>query len=378
MQLRLHKSRVLRPHHIREGNRSVGHQYGSIAAPLTQLFELGVFKRNDEAQKAFEKLQDTTMTLPVLALLDFNILFEVETNASGYGIGAVLMQNHRPIAFYSHTLALRDRAKPVFERKLMAVSKESSNRSIKRIAKLLGYSFEVVYKLGSENKELRLKEIIQKLQGGEEVNNLLDATWHASVQGEDSNCQTSSLIPAILHTYHDSVFRGHSGFLRTYKRSTGQLYWEGMKSDIQKYCEECVVCQRNKSLALTPAGLLLPLEIPNKVWNDISMDFIEGLPKAAGSVYDNHEWIAVPDEVFGYRKDNKQNWEILISWKGLPRHEATWEKYDDFQQSFPDFHLEDEVNLEQECNVRPPIIHQYARRNKNKAERSANQQINRK
>lgn len=131
-------------------------------------------------------------------------------------------------------------------------------------------------------QELRLKEIIQKLQGGEEVNNLLDATWHASVQGEDSNCQTSSLIPAILHTYHDSVFRGHSGFLRTYKRSTGQLYWEGMKSDIQKYCEECVVCQRNKSLALTPAGLLLPLEIPNKVWNDISMDFIEGLPKAAG------------------------------------------------------------------------------------------------
>ncbi|TYK08533.1 transposon Tf2-1 polyprotein isoform X1 [Cucumis melo var. makuwa] len=281
MQLRLHKSRVLRPHHIREGNRSVGHQYGSIAAPLTQLFELGVFKRNDEAQKAFEKLQDTTMTLPVLALLDFNIPFEVETNASGYGIGAVLMQNHRPIAFYSHTLALRDRAKPVFERKLMAVSKESSNRSIKRIAKLLGYSFEVVYKLGSgtgatfkgNNSEA------SRRRGGEE---LLDATWHASVQGEDSNCQTSSLIPAILHTYHDSVFRGHSGFLRTYKRSTGQLYWEGMKSDIQKYCEECVVCQRNKSLALTPAGLLLPLEIPNKVWNDISMDFIEGLPKAVG------------------------------------------------------------------------------------------------
>lgn len=63
---------------------------------------------------------------------------------------------------------------------------------------------------------------------------------------------------------------------------TGELFWEGMKHDIQKYCEECVTCQKNKSLALTPAGLLLPLEIPNRVWNDISMDFIEGLPKAAG------------------------------------------------------------------------------------------------
>lgn len=55
-----------------------------------------------------------------------------------------------------------------------------------------------------------------------------------------------------------------------------------MKRDIKKYCEECLICQKNKTLALTPAGLLSPLEIPNEVWSDISMDFIEGLPKSAG------------------------------------------------------------------------------------------------
>lgn len=49
-----------------------------------------------------------------------------------------------------------------------------------------------------------------------------------------------------------------------------------------KYCEECVVCQRNKALALSPAGLLMPLEIPNAVWTDISMGFIDGLSKATG------------------------------------------------------------------------------------------------
>ena len=95
--------------------------YGSMAAPLTQLLKLGAFKWNEEAQEAFEKLQRAMMTLPILALLDFNAPFEVETDASGYGIGAVLMQNKRPIAFYSHTLALRDRSKPVYERELMAV-----------------------------------------------------------------------------------------------------------------------------------------------------------------------------------------------------------------------------------------------------------------
>lgn len=55
-----------------------------------------------------------------------------------------------------------------------------------------------------------------------------------------------------------------------------------MKHDVKKYCEECLVCQRNKSLALTSVGLLLPLEVPSRVWSNISMNFIEGLPKAAG------------------------------------------------------------------------------------------------
>ncbi|KAA0057099.1 peroxidase 64 [Cucumis melo var. makuwa] len=54
-----------------------------------------------------------------------------------------------------------------------------------------------------------------------------------------------------------------------------------MKADV-KYCEECVVCQRNKALALSPTGLLMPLEIPNAVWTDISMGFIDGLSKATG------------------------------------------------------------------------------------------------
>lgn len=55
-----------------------------------------------------------------------------------------------------------------------------------------------------------------------------------------------------------------------------------MKQDVKKYGEECLVCQRNKSLALSPAGLLWPPEVLNNIWSDISMDFIEGLPKAAG------------------------------------------------------------------------------------------------
>ena len=51
--------------------------------------------------------------------------------------------------------------------------------------------------------------------------------------------QTSTLIPKILHTFHDSILGGHSGFLRTYERISGELYWRGMKAEIKKYVEQC-------------------------------------------------------------------------------------------------------------------------------------------
>lgn len=84
------------------------HQYGSFAAPLTQLLKKGGFKWNKEANEAFNRLKEAMMSLPVLALPKFGQPFEIKTDASGYGVGAVLIQDKCPIAFYSHTLAIRD------------------------------------------------------------------------------------------------------------------------------------------------------------------------------------------------------------------------------------------------------------------------------
>lgn len=92
----------------------------------------------------------------------------------------------------------------------------------------------------------------------------------------------SSLKSSTLHLYHNSIMGGHSGFLRTYKRITGELYWVGMKADVKKFVEECCVCQHNKSMTVSPVGLLQPLAIPMQIWEDITMDFVEGLPKSRG------------------------------------------------------------------------------------------------
>lgn len=95
--------------------------YGTIAYPLTQLLKKDNFGWNDAAQVAFDTLIQAMMEVLVLALPDFKQPFVVETDASGVRIRAVLMQNGRPLAFFSRALPHTHRLKAVYERELIAI-----------------------------------------------------------------------------------------------------------------------------------------------------------------------------------------------------------------------------------------------------------------
>jgi len=185
----------------------------------------------------------------------------------------------------------------------------------KWLMKLMGFDFQIFYRAGPENKAAdALSRIpIETQLNIITVHSILDvAVVEKEVQADDKlkdifekllvdpGCvprysvrqgrlfykgrlvleKTSSLLQTILHTFHDSVVGGHSGQLRTYKRIVAELYWEGMKNDIKLYVDRCHVCQQKKTQALSPASLLQPLPIPNRIWEDISMDFVEGLPQS--------------------------------------------------------------------------------------------------
>lgn len=157
--------------------------FGIISRPLTDLLKKNVvFCWTDLEATAFRELKKALVTAPVLALPDFKIQFELETNASDRGIGAVLRQGKHPVAFLSKALGPRNRALSTYEKEglaiLMAVEHwrtylqhaefviHTDQRSLvhlederlatpwqqKIMAKLLGLRYQIVYKRGVDNR----------------------------------------------------------------------------------------------------------------------------------------------------------------------------------------------------------------------------------
>lgn len=70
--------------------------------------------------------------------------------------------------------------------------------------------------------------------------------------------------------------------VKTLKRLSANFSWDSMRKDIKSFIAQCVVCQQTKYPTSKPYGLLQPLPIPSNTWEDISLDFVTGLPNSGG------------------------------------------------------------------------------------------------
>lgn len=95
--------------------------YGLISRPLTQLLKKGAFKWSSEAESAFNKLKSPMSSTLLLIIPDFSKPFVLETDACHGGVGAVPMQEGRPIAFLSKVLANKHLGLSIYEKELMGV-----------------------------------------------------------------------------------------------------------------------------------------------------------------------------------------------------------------------------------------------------------------
>lgn len=321
--------------------------YGVLSKPLTNLLKKDAFVWSEEAFEAFQKLKQAMVNAPVLALPNFNKEFIIETDASDFGMGAVLSQEGHPIAYISRAFSSKAKSFSTYEKELLALvfavekwrpyligrhfiiktdhfslkywleQKISTPFQSKCLPKLMGLDYEIRYRRGEDNKaadalsrvtgqqlmsmlvsyldtdlmaliqqgwehDATLQTLIQQLKDGHIQNKYCWENGELRRKGRLVVGADENLRNKIVALMHDSPLGGHSGVQATLKRLKSMFFWKHMQRDVRNYIRQCGVCQRCKPILQKPAGLLQPLPIPGAIWVDISMDFIEGLPKSQG------------------------------------------------------------------------------------------------
>ena len=127
-----------------------------------------------------------------------------------------------------------------------------------------------------------ITKIIQEIQAGKK-----DDRWQLRnntilFKGRIFLEKEGEFAKRALAEGHQAPQAGHVGYKKTYNNIRKNFYWQGMKTDIARFVAECDTCQRQKVENIALPGKLQPLNIPNQKWEDISMDFITGLPKVEG------------------------------------------------------------------------------------------------
>ena len=315
--------------------------FSTIAAPLTECIKKNVgFKWGKEQNEAFSLLKDKLSSAPLLSLPNFTKPFEIECDASGIGIGGVLMQEGKPIAYFSEKLSGASLNYPTYDKEFYALVRvlktwqhylsykefiihtdheslkylkgqdKLSKRHAKWVEFIESFPYIIKYKKGKENvvadalsrRYALISKLDAKLLGFEYIKDLYPNDHDfANVYGacekggfdkfyifegflfrENKLCvPQSSLRELLVREAHSGGLMGHFGIKKTLDVLSDHFFWPHMKRDVERICKKCITCKQAKSKAM-PHGLYTPLPIPNEPWVDISMDFVLGLPRSKG------------------------------------------------------------------------------------------------
>lgn len=292
------------------------------------------FQWTNDAEAAFIEVKRRLTSAPILILPDFSQPFELHCDASKTGIGAVLSQTGRPVAFFIEKLAgaklrfstydmefyavvqaVKHWRHYLFQREFILYTDHDSLKHIgsqdkvsHRHASWLSYlqqfTFVIKHKTGVSNRvadalsrrhslltELRVHvpafdsfaglymddsyfvKILEQIQRGERSDFFLeDGFLFRGVQLCVPDCSLRLQLISELHN------EGHVGRDRTFQLLTTSYFWPTMRKEVSRFVARCRICHAAKGAA-TNAGLYLPLPIPTQPWSNVSMDFVLELPR---------------------------------------------------------------------------------------------------
>ncbi|GJR96476.1 putative nucleotidyltransferase, ribonuclease H [Tanacetum coccineum] len=342
--------------------------FSRLALPLTKLMRKGEkFVWNDEREKSFEELKQRLVSAPILTLPSGSGGFQIYSDASKKGLGCVLMQHGKVIAYASRQLKPYEVNYPTHDLELAAVvfalkiwrhylygescdiftdhkslkyiftQRELNMRQRRWLELLKDYDTNIQYHPGKANVVAdalsRKSGMIAGIKVEEEIirdlerldielcvrgqngfwaslrvePNLIsqikaaqkdDGEIWAIIQNLDKQTEfhvdsdgilwqgTKLCVPedpalreVLMTEAHSSPFSIHPGSTKMYHDLKQHFWWSGMKRDVATFVSKCLVCQQVKIEHQRASGLLQPLEIPVWKWDEISMDFVTGLPR---------------------------------------------------------------------------------------------------
>ncbi|GJX53425.1 putative reverse transcriptase domain-containing protein [Tanacetum coccineum] len=289
--------------------------FSKIAKPLTSLTKKNLkCVWGVEQEEAFQTLKNNLCDAPILTLPDGVEDFIVYCDASNQGLGCVLMQRGKVIAYASRQLKIHEKNYTTHDLELGAVvfalktwrhylygtksviytdhkslqhifdQKELNMRQRRWIELFSDYECEIRYHPGKANivadalsrkerpESLNLHGLDQQMEKKEgESLYFMDRIW-VSLIGD--------VRTMIMDKAHKSKYSVHPGADKMYYDLRDMYWWPGMKRDIATYVSKCLTCSKVKAEHQRPSGLLQQPEIPEWKWDKITMDFITKLPRS--------------------------------------------------------------------------------------------------
>ncbi|GJW12186.1 putative reverse transcriptase domain-containing protein [Tanacetum coccineum] len=272
--------------------------FSKIAKPMTKLTQKKVtFEWGDKQEAAFQTLKHKLCSAPILALPQGAENFIVYCDALHKGLGAVLMQNKKVIAYASRQLKIHEKNYTTHDLELGAVVFALKIRS--------DYDCEIRYHPGKANvvadalsrkeriKPLRVRALVTTI-GLDLPKQILNAQTETqkpeNLKNEDVGGMIRKDIPkeklephadgtlcligrswlpcygdlrtVIMHESHKSKYSIHPSSNKKYQDIKNLYWWPNMKADIATYVNKCLTCAKVKAEHQRPLGLLVQPEIP--------------------------------------------------------------------------------------------------------------------
>jgi len=126
----------------------------------------------------------------------------------------------------------------------------------------------------------REKEVVQALEKRDGL--IWEEDGVVYMEGRIYVPNNKKIKEEILKKNHDSVDVGYLGQHRMLELLKRTYWWPELKEDVKRYGQRCFKCQQKKVQHQRKAGELYLLEIPQGLWQEISIDIIRPLPKSNG------------------------------------------------------------------------------------------------